>query len=413
MTTTTTAHHPAAAAAPSFPRVAYLSADPGVPVFGSKGASVHVQEIVRSLRTRGSAVGLYATRTGDLLPPDLADVTVRHIPVDGGGRDQAPAARTALRERNQAAAASRLAGHVMADGADLVYERYSLFSTALAQVCSTLRIPGVLEVNAPLIEEQATHRHLVDEAGARHTLRTQVAAAAVVACVSQPVADWVLGHCPGAADKVLVTPNGVNTARIAPDTGVPAGDELPTVLFVGTLKPWHGTDVLLDAAARADRAWRVRIVGDGPEGPALAGQAQRLGLDVDFRGAVAPHEVPAALRGAAVAVAPYPADVGATGQYFSPLKVYEYAAAGLPVVASRVGQVPVAVRHGHTGLLVPPSDPTSLARAIDTLVADPAGARAMGLAGRELMVREHSWDAVLGRILAPLQAVPSGQAVPA
>lgn len=404
MTTITQTHGPRTAA-PQFSRLAYLSADPGVPVFGSKGASVHVQEIVRAFRTRGVEARLYATRTGDLVPPDLADVPVHPVPVDGGSRQLDQVARTAARERNQAAAADALAARAVADGADVAYERYSLFSTALAQVTAALGIPGILEVNAPLIEEQATHRQLIDEAGALHTLRTQVAAAAVVACVSQPVADWVLGHCPEATDRVLVTPNGVNTDRIVPDAA-PATGDVPTVLFVGTLKPWHGVEVLLDAAAQAARPWRVRIVGDGPQRPALTEQAGRLGLDVDFRGAVAPHEVPAALSGAAVAVAPYPADVGATGQYFSPLKVYEYAAAGLPVVASRVGQVPVAVRHGHTGLLVSPSDPAALARAIDYLVADPARGRAMGLAGRELMVLEHSWDAVLGRILAPLVRQP-------
>ncbi|USQ81964.1 glycosyltransferase family 4 protein [Ornithinimicrobium faecis] len=391
--------------------VAYLSADPGVPAFGTKGASVHVQEIIRAFRDRGASVRLYTARTDDHVPADLTDVPVTHVPVDSRAERTADKEfdqqeRTARREQRQVAAAHEMATRAIADGVDIAYERYSLFSTALAEVTTTLGIPGVLEVNAPLIDEQATHRHLIDAAGALRALRTQVAAAAVVACVSEPVAQWVRGHCPEATDKIKVTPNGVNTSRIAPTTVSAEGD--PIVLFVGTLKPWHGVEVLLEAAALAREPWQLRIVGDGPQGPALTEQAERLGLDVDFRGAVAPGDIPAALAGAAVSVAPYPVFDGGADQYFSPLKIYEYAAAGLPVVASRVGQVPGIVADGENGLLVEPSDPVALAAAIDTLAADPQRARALGLAGRDMVLASHSWDSVLDQILEDV-VMPTAQ----
>lgn len=394
-------------------RVAYLSADPGVPAFGAKGASVHVQEIIRAFRNRGGTVRLYTARTDEHVPRDLRDLPVTHVPVDGladrrADKEFPQEQRTARREQRQISAAQEMAARAIADGADVVYERYSLFSTALAQVSTALGIPGVLEVNAPLIDEQATHRHLVDADGALTALRTQVAAAAVVACVSEPVAQWVLGHCPEAAEKVRVTPNGVNTTRIVPTEVSTSGD--PVVLFVGTLKPWHGVEVLLEAAALAQESWTVRIVGDGPQGPALAQQTAQLGLTVDFRGAVAPGDVPAALAGAAVAVAPYPVLDEETGQYFSPLKIYEYAAAGLPVVASRVGQVPTIVQDGQNGLLVEPSDPAALAVAIDALVADPRRARELGLAGRAMVESAHSWDSVLDKILAGTGVPGQGEA---
>lgn len=383
-------------------RIAYLNTDPGVPTYGTKGASVHVQEILRAFRARGAHPHLYTVRTGEHVPADLADVPVVRRKVDGLPDDNElpKQARVARREQRQAEVAAELAGDVISDGADVVYERYSLFSTALADVTTALQIPGILEVNAPLIDEQATHRDLVDEAAAKNALRTQVDAATVVACVSQPVADWVLSHCPAATGKVRVTPNGVNTDRIVP-TAV-AADTKPVVLFVGTLKPWHGVEVLLDAAAHAQQEWTVRIVGDGPQRESLTAHATRLGLDVDFRGAVPPSDIPAALAGAQVAVAPYPRSVGGD-DYFSPLKIYEYSAAGLPVVASAVGQVPTIVVDGSNGLLVPPSDPVTLAAAIDTLVADSAHAAALGAAGRRIVENEHSWTAVLERIL---QGVP-------
>ncbi|MGA8046331.1 MAG: glycosyltransferase, partial [Dermatophilaceae bacterium] len=94
-------------------RVAYLCADPGVPAFGTKGASVHVQEIIRAWRARGAQVHLYCTRLGDDVPADLRDLPVTQVPVERG-------ADPADRERAQAHAAERLAAAVLADGADVV-----------------------------------------------------------------------------------------------------------------------------------------------------------------------------------------------------------------------------------------------------------------------------------------------------
>ena len=60
-------------------RVAYLCADPGVPVFGTKGSSVHVQEIVRAWRGTGAAVTVYCTLLGTERPSDLADLDVVEV----------------------------------------------------------------------------------------------------------------------------------------------------------------------------------------------------------------------------------------------------------------------------------------------------------------------------------------------
>ncbi len=373
-------------------RIAYVCADPGIPVFGTKGASVHVQELVRTWHRRGDQVTVYCTRLGEHVPADLAGLPVVCDPVVKGGD-------AADRERGQAEAAARLAKLALADGVDLVHERYSLFSTALADMTAQSGVPGLLEVNAPLIDEQRTHRTLVDAAGAGAALERQVLAARRVCCVSREVADWVgatLGQQAEIAD-IVVTPNGVDPERFAAAAHTEPALDPPVVVFVGTLKPWHGVEILLDAAAIARTRWRLRIVGDGPLAGSLRERAGTLGLDVDFRGAVAPEAVPAHLADCLVAVAPYPAD---DNHYFSPLKVYEAAAAGLPVVATAVGQIPGIVEHGRTGLLVPPSRPVELAAAVDALVADPERARRLGRAGRDVVRRRHTWDQVLAAGLA-------------
>lgn len=373
-------------------QVAYVCADPGIPVFGRKGASVHVQEIVRAWRSRGAEVTIYTTRRGDDVPADLADVDVVVVPV---GKSDDPA----VREQAQQAAAAKIAELVVEAAPDVVYERYSLFSRVLERVAAaqpaTMRL---LEVNAPLVEEQRDHRVLVDEPAARAAIKAQASAAHVVACVSAPVADWVREQLGRHDDKVIVAPNGVNTDRIQPVTPDLSGDAVVT--FVGTLKPWHGVELLLDAAARASQPWQLRLIGDGPERESLEARAAELGIKADFLGAIAPESVPEALAGSLVAVAPYPAS---DDHYFSPLKVYEYSAAALPVVASGIGQIPEIVTDRETGLIVPPSDPDALAAAIDSLIADPQLAQQLGAAGRERMVANHHWNRVLDATVAPAQ----------
>jgi glycosyltransferase involved in cell wall biosynthesis len=384
-------------------RIAYLLADPGIGVFGTKGASVHVQEVVRALTALGHRVTVFCVRSDESVPPDLEDLEVVRVPL---GR----AADAAEREVRVAEAARALAAAAVAhpDSFDLVYERYSLFSTAGEEASRALGVPLVLEVNAPLIEEQRIHRALHDaEAALAATLR-QFRRAEVLVCVSAQVARWAGTVCPEAAGRAAVVPNGVDVTRICPAQPSLRRDARFTVGFVGTLKPWHGTEVLLEAFARACRSaaddWRLDICGAGPELAALRERAHTLGIAerTVFRGALPPHRVPEMLAGLDVAVAPYPPGP----HYFSPLKVYEYLAAGLPVVASAVGDLPALLGDGERGLLVPPGDPAALASSLRTLAADPALRARMGTSARAAAVAEHSWTGRCAQWLGLLEGVP-------
>ena len=251
-------------------RIAYICCDPGIPVFGTKGASVHIQEVVRELRAAGHEVVLYALRSGEHVPADLADLELHLEAVT----DVSPAER----EQAQVRAAQRIASKVIADGADLVYERYSLFSTALADITAATGVPGVLEVNAPLIDEQRRHRSLVDASGAEQVLRRQVGAAQVTVCVSDPVADWVrrrtadVPDAQAVAARIHTVPNGVSVRRIQPP---PADPDRVVVTFVGTLKPWHVSSGACESSGTALRwtrsglrpsawGWRRTSAGRSP-----------------------------------------------------------------------------------------------------------------------------------------------------
>lgn len=379
-------------------RVAYVSTDPGVPVFGRKGASVHVQAVVRELLRRGDEVHLLAARVDGDLPRGLDGVVLHHLPkIAGRGPDREVSAQESAR----AAAGVLETLHAEAP-LDLVYERYSLWSDAAMTWAEESGVPSVLEVNAPLVDEQATHRELHDRATAEAVAERAFAGAGSVVAVSEPVARWVSGRLPvGEAGHVHVVPNGVDTRHVRP---LPCPDGAPfTVGFVGTLKPWHGVEVLLDAFARLARTGdaRLRIVGDGPMREDLAARAEALGVadQVDLVGAVAPESMPRELAGMDVAVAPYP---DLPDFYFSPLKIYEYLAAGLPVVASDIGPVSDVLQRGHCGVLVRAGDERALAAALAGLRSDRGRRRELAECARSVAVKEHDWGLVVDRVLATL-----------
>lgn len=260
---------------------------------------------------------------------------------------------------------------------------------------------GILELNAPLVEEQAQYRTLVQERTARTLLAASLRTAGLVVAVSEQVASSARALA-GDVINVHVVPNGVDARRFAPGRVDRRGRDGFVVGFVGTLKPWHGLSTLVDAFATLVTASvpdaRLLIVGDGPDRQCIVERMASLSLSdrLTITGAVAHDDVPALLQTMDVAVAPYPA---LENFYFSPLKITEYMAAGLPVVASAIGQVSAIVRHDHTGLLVPPGESTSLASALERLHSDPLLRRRLGEEARSFASAHCTWAQTLNRIL--------------
>lgn len=265
-------------------------------------------------------------------------------------------------------------------------------------------IPRLLEVNAPLIEEQEAHRGLLDRASADQVATRVFTDATALLAVSDEVGQYLRQR--GARPEIVqVIPNGVNPERFPADLaatwGWPQNEATFTVGFVGTLKPWHGVSVLLEAFAQLHRQHhhaRLLLVGEGPERANLAARIKELGLEsvTYFTGAVAANEIPGLLSAMDVAVAPYPQ---LDNFYFSPLKAYEYMAAGCATVASRIGQLTDLIVHEQNGLLCEPGNANDLATQLARLCSDPTLRQQLGTAGRRTILQGHTWDHVAGRIL--------------
>lgn len=380
-------------------RVAYVTTDPGIPAFGSKGASIHVQAILDAFLRRGDEVTLFAPDPGNP-PPALAGVRIMPLPPRPKGD---PEARAAALIAADADLPDRLAA---AGPFDLIYERHALFASAATTFAAARGIPAVLEVNAPLLDEQRRHRTLARPAEAEAATRTAMRMASRLVAVSEAVAQYARAH---GSPAPIVVPNGVDPARFA---SLPRFAGPFTVGFIGTLKPWHDTATLIAALPHLRTHVpdaRQLIVGDGPERARLEAQAAALGLAeaVEFTGALTPDAVPAALARMHAGVAPYRGDAPF---YFSPLKLYEYMAAGLPVVATDVGDLAQVVGQAGAGRVVPPDAPQRLAEALAALAQAPSEAARLGAAGRAHVVAHHGWDTVLDRILDGLSVRARGAA---
>jgi glycosyltransferase involved in cell wall biosynthesis len=349
-------------------RIAYLCVDRGIALGASKGAAVHMAEIVTALARGGAELLLLPSSVAGGLDELPADVIV----------DPLPAAAT------DAELADVLEERLSEFGAEALYERLSLHTSAGATAAVRLGIPHLVELNAPLPEEAARYRRLERPLEADELERMVLSSADAVLAVSGPLARYASGR---GATRVEVFPNAVDLERFPEASSV----REPRCVFLGTLRPWHGVETLAESWRLLGReAPALLVVGDGPG----RGELEAVGAEVV--GAVPHQEVPALLSSASIGLAPYAAD--APG-YFSPLKLFEYLAAGLAVVAGSIAGVREVVGPDHA-VLVPPGDPAALAAAVRDLAGNESKRARLGVAGRELVAAQHTWDRRARRILA-------------
>jgi len=206
------------------------------------------------------------------------------------------------------------------------------------------------------------------------------------------------------AGRVTVVENGTALLGLLERSQLSSfGPEIPVdrpieVVYLGGFLPWHGIDRLLLAAAKIGQEglrFRLRLIGSGPGLEAAEVLAGELGIRdrVAFLGNRLPAEYGPMLAGSDLAVSPY-----CGWKEYSGLKLLDYKAAGLAIVASGEGGEPATLSHGFTGLIVPPCDVEALAQAILTLAASPSLRRSMGQAARLEAELHHSWARTAGSL---------------
>ena len=407
-------------------RIAYVSADFGIPVLGNHGSSVHVREMVSAFAREGHEVQVFTPNpgTGNTLQMPL------YLVAPGGLPDSSALPslwstsgnyyrlRKEIREiRYNGALYRSLYPQLAAWRPHFIYERYSLFGLAGLALAHRLGVPHLLEVNAPLREERTRTIGLLLRRTSEISDRLVFRGTSHVLVVSDALHRYVRAH--GAtAQRITVLPNGVDIKRFVPDhgsrglrrsLGIRPDDFL--IGFAGSLKPWHGVELLLEAFARLRQQnlkLHLLIVGNGPQRDAVKACVSWLGIveSVTFTGSLPHEQMAPVLASMDVAVAPY---VDIPDFYFSPLKIFEYMATGLPIVASNAGDIGAIVRHGETGLLFSPGNVDDLTDCLRRVVTDRALAGRLGTQARR-WVEEHSWDRNVQAVIGLVRSQTSGRA---
>lgn len=378
-------------------RLLYIASDQSVP--GRTGGSVHVLEVARGLAALGHEVhavvhaqpgrpareqseGVYWHRVGWTPPQRLFRFRAR-------------------------AAIEHIADEVR-PGA--LIERYYNFGGEGIRLAARRGLPSLLEVNSPVVDHPGSWKAALDALLlVRPMRRYREWLCRQASALVSPLPAIVPAF---ARAKTETVSWGANVAAFGPERrspelrrelGVPEGAVV--AVFSGSFRPWHGVHVLEAAARRlAQRSDLYFLLAGGPragEGRGFRGRAL---------GALAYERMPELLASAEVGVAPY--DTARLAQlrlgfYWSPLKVFEYMASGLPTLTIPCFPLGEIVRDGHEGLHVPEADPAALASALERL-ADDAGLRArLGRQARARVVERYSWarhceqlDGILRRIAA-------------
>ena len=293
-------------------------------------------------------------------------------------------------------------------GADVtfVWQRHDLFHTAGLVLAQRLRATSVLFVPAAKVWEArqwGTTRPGWSRWLERRAERPALVGADLIACGSDAVVEQVLRI--GVPEKrVLLTPTGVDLELFAelPD---PAPllrclglEDRFVVGWVGSFRRFHALEQAVGAVATVPGA-TLLMVGDGPERKRIERLARDAGVPACFTGTVPHHELPVYLAAmdAAVILAP-------RGQpfHYSPLKVAEYLAAGLPIVAPAAGQLAERLTDGVDAIVVPPHDVRALAAALRRLLDDPEERTRLGKAARAAAEADWSWDDQVRRVVEAL-----------
>src|SRR5688572_14573075 len=377
-------------------RLLYVALDQRVP--GTLGGSVHVRAVAEGLAALGHEVHV-ATRPGGPWPAG----SVRWHAMGP------PLGRQELRWR-MTTAVTDLARSI---GAELVMERYYNFGGEGIFAARRLALPAVLEVNAPVIDYPGSLKSRVDrlllvEPMRRWRDRICRNVDLFVTTTAEILPPWVDKR------RVLEVEWGADVNHFTPDAAgrLPYERDPSRILcvFAGAFRSWHGVVHLSAALARLHRAGETRFgavfIGDGPE-RAAAERAARDVPGVIFTGALPHAMLPAALAAADIGVAPFdPTRHGPLrlGFYWSPLKIFEYMAVGLPVVAPALPRLKRLIEHDREGLLYAPDDPRELDRAIVEL-GDSGLRQRMGAAARARVARDFSWAAHCAKLDKRLKAL--------
>jgi glycosyltransferase involved in cell wall biosynthesis len=378
-------------------KILYIS---GENIPGDHGGSIHTWYVARGWARLGYQVTVLCRKhKGQEVHEDLEGVHIHRIPMEFQSKKMPLLGLPTL-------------PGLLSKPWDVIVERYDVFGGLGAILARIRGIPLLLEVNYPHLDE------LIWKWQQRHSRFLKVPflakglhwwenwqyrqAKSAIATRKEIVPEFI-------RDRTWLVHWGADSYKFHPlseSERTQMRQELgivgrPVVLFMGSFRPWHGVDMLPDIIELTQKAIpevKFLLVGDGDGRDKLQMEIhkRRLDLCVTFTGNWRHQEIPKLLSSADIGIAPYDdtkyQPLKDFGFFWSPAKLFEYAACGLPVVSTRYDLLSEIVEDGVTGRLVTPGDVEAFTKVVIDLLEHPEKRIQMGENGRRRVVDKFNWD---------------------
>lgn len=376
----------------------------------SDGPSAHVLEVIHELRDLGHEVTILLGVDGEIWvsqrPPAFKKVAIDH-----SGRNPPRLFERGFRRIQSefnlpyfnlfdSRRFARACRHHLA-GVEVLFERMSWMGYGGVMASKQMNRPLFLEYNGdPLHDLQAKGiaprgvQLLVNRRLMRATLRqASLVLASGNGWRQQSIVDWELPP-----DQVVTVENGTSLVGLLDRSQLRSFDDQiggsgpVRLVYLGGFQPWQGVSILLDVFHRLhSEGLNLELVligsGSGHEQARQDVSERGLGDKVQMTGRLDPSQYAELLANADIGLSPY-----CNWSEFSGLKIYDYKAAGLAIIASGEAEEPAAIEHGRTGWVVPPCDDESLEDALRRLALDRALRTRLGRQARIEAERRHGWD---------------------
>jgi len=393
-------------------RILYICPHPNIGFHDPSGPGTHIREVVLAMESLGHEVKVFLASSHK----NHDSLTIQSQQQPGSGRSKnlikkiiGPYFFESVKDffllLHDWRYARRLEKVVNDFKPNLIYERYYFLCLSGFSVAKKHRVRYFLEVNAPTtIEKRLMSSSSLFLGLAKRYERKQILGCARLIVVSSALKQHFVNQFPSAENKVLVLPNAVrsdwkidSSLRSLTRESLGISSNEITIGFVGSIFPYHGVDLLIESFAElADTlsSLKLLIVGDGNILPELKQLAEQLGLNtkIIFTGNVPHEKVNTYLVAMDIAV------MVKSNWYGSPVKIFEYGAASLPMICPDTIPVRDVITDGEDALIVPP-EKSQVVSALRQLIEDPMLRETMGKRFSAKVFEKHTWTKNVMKIL--------------
>jgi len=380
--------------------ILYLIGDRGLDLTKGEGYKIHVLKIINGLKKKGHKVFLLNINENSSLPELENYLTVRHKYLRFFFHRIFPFTGT-LNSINILLQIIKLHRFYQFD---VIHERFGLYAYGGIMASKLLRIPHIIEINGPGIEEKKLFTKDIDpiqKFTAKRIRKLCLKTTNHIVAVSNNLKTFLINnHIIKNSDKITVLPNAADVEAFDKQFNVQSikaslGLENKFIIaYTGTLQVWYAIDDLISAfpsvIKEIPNAYLL-IIGEGQAREKLETlvNQREIADRVKFMGYVNHSKIPEIISIADVVVAPFK-ELGMTF-FGSAIKVFEYLSAGKPIVATKIGQIAEVLKDQHTALLVTPGNIDELANAIIRLARDEQ-LRSYLAKNARIEAQKYSWD---------------------